>query len=90
MAEFNAVFSDIFTFSATMRETELNPAIDFGEVTIIDTWGPIYDGPYTVTPATNEQILETERKRTTDDITVEKIPFSETTNEYGTTITLAS
>lgn len=44
-----------------------------------------YDGEYKVTPSTREQILETKGKRMKEDVTVNKIPSYEVSNETGTT-----
>lgn len=47
---------------------------------------PNYEGDYIVTPMVHsEVVLETKDKRCTDDITVLKVPKSETSNEFGTT-----
>lgn len=53
----------------------------FGELTRVapDT----YQGPYTVTPSSSEQILETEYKMMTDDVTVHSIPYFSTENPQG-------
>lgn len=50
-----------------------------------------YTGEYTVTPdAYDEQVLETANKTLLDDVTVQKIPYHETTNlSGGTTIVIA-
>lgn len=42
-----------------------------------------FDGPYVVVPAWNEQVLETDDKICTDDISVLEIPVSEVENEAG-------
>lgn len=48
-----------------------------------------YSGEYEVTPTTEVQTLETEGLKMTDDVTVEQIPYSETSNdEGGTTVTI--
>ena len=44
---------------------------------------PAYTGPYTVTPAVVEQMLETTDKRMTDDVTIHAIPFFEVSNPQG-------
>lgn len=44
---------------------------------------PKYEGDYTVTPKSWEQTLDTERKSTEHDITVEAIPIDEVTNPAG-------
>lgn len=46
-----------------------------------------YDGAYELTPSTYlEQTLNTKDKILEDDITVHKVPYWETSNEYGLTI----
>lgn len=56
--------------------------------TIIDT--PQYEGEYVVDPnAHHEIVLDTKNKLCTDDITVNKIKTSETTNPYGVTFYIA-
>lgn len=47
-----------------------------------------YDESYEVTPKTYEQKLETKRKFLTDDITILEIPYTETANTYGVTVTI--
>lgn len=50
---------------------------------------PIYDGDYIVIPrAWEDQTLETKNKLTIGDVTVKEIPYQETQNEYGKTITI--
>ena len=49
-----------------------------------------YEGPYEVIPKTVDQILATNKKRMTDDVTVTEIPYAEVSNVYGTTVTIAS
>ena len=44
---------------------------------------PPYHGPYIITPRKVEQILETDNKRMTDDVTVEKISYIEVGNVSG-------
>lgn len=51
---------------------------------------PVYEGPYEVTPKTEDQILDTNMKTMRDDVTVFEIPYAETTNEHGTTVVIAS
>lgn len=50
-----------------------------------------YDGPYEVTPkAWNDQILATDGKMMTDDVTVFKVPYYETSNIFdGLTVFIA-
>lgn len=49
-----------------------------------------YPGPYVVIPKTVDQVLETNNKRMTDDVTVTEIPYAEVGNQYGITVTIAS
>lgn len=44
---------------------------------------PNYEGSYSVIPKVYEQTLETANKSMTDDVTVEEIPYSETSNPSG-------
>ena len=55
-----------------------------GTLTIPSTPGlELYGGPYEVTPkAWEEQILETEGKLMSDDVTVFKVPYYETINLF--------
>lgn len=47
---------------------------------------PTYAGPYTVTPKVEEdQVLDTDGKLMSDDVTVFEIPYFETSNLYGKT-----
>lgn len=50
---------------------------------------PNYDGEYIIVPQTEEQILNTKNRITRENIEVKEIPYSETSNEYGYTITIA-
>lgn len=53
--------------------------------------GTPYGGEYEVTPAANQnQTLETANKILTGDITVFKVPYYQTSNEYGDTVYIAS
>lgn len=48
--------------------------------------GDFYEGPYVIIPkARTDIILETKDNILTSDITIKEIPYSETSNEYGTT-----
>lgn len=52
---------------------------------------PTYDGSYVIIPKAGEdQILPTDGKKMTDDLTVTKVPYFETSNEYGDTVYIAS
>lgn len=79
------------TFRARFKETG-NFKAKFGEVTVIHTYDyEWYEGPYEVIPKAWEgQTLETEMKLMRQNVEVEEIPYAETSNVYGTTVTIAS
>ena len=50
---------------------------------------PYYDGEYNIVPDWNDIILETEQKSMAENVTVQKIPYHETTNlSGGITVTI--
>lgn len=52
---------------------------------------PEYEGPYRVRPkAYIEQVLGTNGKLMTDDVTVEEVPYTEVSNLEGTTCIIAT
>lgn len=44
---------------------------------------PEYDGPYEVTPAVDKQIMPTDQKLMTDDMTINAIPYYDVSNTSG-------
>lgn len=76
-------------FEITFSESE-EFTIDFGEVVYIDHDYDPYTGDYNVIPKTYDQVLSTNGKNMTDDVTVYEIPYAEVSNTYGTTVTIAS
>ncbi len=49
-----------------------------------------YEGEYEVTPKARESVvLPTQNKTLTDNVTVLKVPYFETTNDHGTTVYIA-
>lgn len=52
--------------------------------------GEKYIGEYEVIPKTIIQYLYTKDKTMSKDVTVYEIPYQETANEYGTTVSIAS
>lgn len=77
-------------FRVTFAESESEFNVEFGEVTFVEHGYDPYPGPYEVIPKTVEQILATKDKDCIDDITVTEIPYAETSNVFGTTVTIAS
>ena len=60
------------------------------QINVVSYTVPAYEGAYTVIPLeASSTVLGTKNKRCTDDITVEKIPRRQTSNEYGTTFYIA-
>lgn len=47
-----------------------------------------YLGDYDITPQAESQTFNTKNRRMNDDITIEAIPYYETSNEYGITVTI--
>lgn len=83
-ASFNARFQENDSvFDAHIDEDDQSFKADFGEV--IETIGDVeeYDGAYEVTPKVNEQTLPTASKYLSDDVTINKIPYFEVSNNSG-------
>lgn len=47
-----------------------------------------YEGDYTITPKVEEQKMQTKNKMMKDNVTIERIPFHEFSNETGTTVVI--
>ena len=60
------------------------------EVYEVDRDRQVYPGPYEAIPEVNAQTLPTKDYVMIDDVTVHAIPYAETSNTYGTTVTIAS
>lgn len=56
---------------------------EIDEVTVVDH--DPYEGPYLVIPKRVDQILDTKHKTMRQDVTVTEVPWTETSNQYGTT-----
>lgn len=81
------------TFNMTFQSRDKPLDVTFGafiqrEKIIVE--GDNYEGPYRVTPAVSGQVLGTKYKTMTDDVTIEGIPYAETSNDSGTTVIIAS
>lgn len=60
-----------------------------GRITTGTSTNKIYDGDYIVIPkAWESTVLETKDKLMEDEVTVTEIPYAETSNEYGKTVTI--
>lgn len=51
---------------------------------------PYYGGEYEITPSVEQQVLETKDTVMLDDVTVNAVPYYETSNINGTTVYIAS
>lgn len=73
----------------TCSKSKLVGHVNVGDYWIADEL-PLYDGEYSVTPsANNEQTLLTAQKRMNANVTIEKIPYAEVSNNSGgTTVTI--
>lgn len=73
--------------SSICGEIDLSSVIcgEIDKVVFVDTvTRPHYEGPYIVTPLVNDPVLlETNGKMMDDDVTVLKVPYSETANPSG-------
>lgn len=47
-----------------------------------------YEGDYAIIPKTTEQEMQTKNKMMKDNVTIQKIPFHEFSNETGTTVVI--
>lgn len=76
-------------FKAEFGEEDATFKAVFGEVISVPTGGinpeeiPKYTGDYEVTPKVSKQTLHTAQKMMLDDVTINKIPYYETTNNSG-------
>lgn len=52
-------------------------------IKVVSSDAPTYRGPYEVTPRATEQVLATKTTLMTDDVTVNGIPYYETSNASG-------
>ncbi len=68
---------------AVIGQTLSDPAADISGNLMFHGTNEVYTGSYTVIPKTDSQVLRTTDKFLTDDITIEKIPFWETSNLSG-------
>lgn len=76
-------------FDLVFDEEGADFELEFGEIQVIHTDYDPFEGPYEVIPKTYDQVLRTKDKNMEDDVLVYEIPIAETTNEYGTTVTIA-
>lgn len=81
-------------FNVSVDPADRSFTADFGHiqtVTKIDGDIELYDGAYEVTPdAHNPVVLNTKDKMMADDVTVNKVPYFQTSNATGDTVYIAS
>ena len=89
--EGNIVFAQPFNLDGALQ---IEKTLKLDGSVIIGGGGqtyPYYEGEYIVTPLAFEQtILDTDEKVMRDDVTVLEVPYNETSNEYGTTVSIAT
>lgn len=79
---------DYIKLETESRETVIFGADEYIPMTYVDA--EIYVGATSVTPSTESVTLQTGGKLVADDITVNAIPYTETANAYGTTVTIGA
>lgn len=77
-------------FCMSFEETNTEFCMEFGEIQVVHTDYDPYPGPYVVIPKRRDQILATKDKNMTDDVTVKEVPWTEVSNQHGTTYIIAS
>lgn len=78
--------SEISNIQELVGSFFLNPIIQVDGIEIPKTiGGDPYDGAYVITPAVNEQILDTDKKILKKDMIIEEIPTYWTSNQTGMT-----
>lgn len=77
-------------FCMEFGETDGEFCMEFDELQIVHTDYDPYLGPYVVIPKRRDQILATKDKNMTDDVTVKEVPWTEVSNQHGTTYIIAS
>lgn len=59
-------------------------------VDVLQTQGEEYSGSYEITPAVEQQIMQTAEKVMREDVTIKEIPYAEVSNPAGgTTVIIA-
>lgn len=83
-ASFIALFEEMdASFPTIFEESDTTFDAFFGEVIKVYDDVPQYEGAYEVTPKVTEQSLPTAQKFLARDVTIEKIPYFEVSNNSG-------
>ena len=88
-ATFRISFIDPEDFKISFVEHE-GFKVSFGEVVEVEHGYDPFPGPYEVIPKRWDQVLATNGKDMTDDVTVKEVPWTEVSNPTGTTFTIAA
>jgi hypothetical protein len=86
MLHFNVVFtSKDMSFNVDMKNENKSFTFGFDNIQTVtkEAEYEYYEESYSVTPKATSQVLETKSKLMKDDLTINKIPFFETSNEQG-------
>lgn len=90
MADVELTF-DLSTEAELTFDLQTDQAMSFDLSIPHDVTTQVYDGDYEVTPKTYGQTLETANKKMADDVTINAIPYFETSNESdGKTVYIAN
>ena len=88
LVEITGTLADISSITASVFDSEVMEGYISLPASVAEDF---YEGPYEVIPsAHNDIILDTDHKTMTDDVTVFKIPYFETSNTSGYTVYIGS
>lgn len=77
------VLSNTKRITGTLVRADDAPMISLSGTLRYTSSIPTYNGVYSVTPNSNEQVLETRGLKMRQDVSVKPIPYFETTNDAG-------
>lgn len=86
----SGVLNGVLNATATLKGTLVSSNELSGALSKESSSYPVYNGDYEVTPSSEAQTLYTTNKVMADDVSIKKIPYFETSNEYGKTIYIGS
>ncbi len=84
----SSLSGDAVSVPVSVDDAEASLSAD--SVIVIHVVPTPYEGEYEVTPKARESVvLPTQHKTLTEDVTVQKVPYFETSNDHGTTVYIA-
>ena len=72
--------------NVSLRQHDHRLSVSMGEIQSVGIAGEKYEGDYEIVPKSTAQTLATKNKRMSKDVTVTAIPYTETSNDNGTTV----